>query len=75
MKKIIKNAMTEPKEMTCDECGSIYTYTFEDIQRRESGLFGFTRIDRYITCPVCKADNALVVCKVEEGKNERKTES
>lgn len=75
MKKIIRNTMTEPKEMTCSECGSVYTYTYEDIERRESGLFGFTRIDRSVTCPVCKADNALVVCKVEEVKNERKTES
>lgn len=69
MKKIIKNAMTEPKEMTCSECGSVYSYTYEDIERRESGLFGFTRTDRYIICPVCKSDNALVIIRVQEGKN------
>lgn len=75
MKKILKNAVKEPREMTCSECGSVYTYTYEDIERKATGPSGFTRIDRYIICPVCKADNALVVCKVEEGKNERKTES
>lgn len=75
MKKIIKNAMTEPKEMTCSECGSVYTYTYEDIERRDSGLFGFTRIERYVTCPVCKADNAISVFKTLEVRDERKTES
>ena len=57
--KIIKNTMVDPAEMTCKCCKSIFTYNFQDIQRKEeSWLLGMSTITRrYITCPVCKYDN------------------
>lgn len=56
---IIKNTMTDPIEMTCECCKSVFTYNFQDIQRREESMFlGMsTTIKRYVTCPVCKYDN------------------
>ena len=57
MIKIIKNTMTEPTEVTCPVCKSIFSYTYEDIQRRYNNtlVFGESFI-RYLVCPVCKSD-------------------
>lgn len=73
--KIIKNTMTEPIEMTCPVCKSIFSYTYEDIQRKCGGSFLSSFYDttiRYIVCPVCKSDidmSARVVLK-DGGKEE-----
>lgn len=57
MKKIIKNTMTEPIEMTCSLCKSVFSYTFEDIELEDT-LFGFSKF-RIVRCPVCKEKNDL----------------
>lgn len=73
--KIIKNTMTEPTEMTCPVCKSIFSYTYEDIQRKQSNSFFSSLYDstiRFIVCPVCKSDidmGARVVLK-DGGKEE-----
>ena len=56
--KIIKNTMIEPTEMTCPVCKSIFSYTYDDIQRekRYNILGWYERVERYIVCPVCKAN-------------------
>lgn len=68
--KIIKNTMVDSTEMTCEWCRSVFTYTFEDIQRREESLFLGMNVTtrRYVTCPVCKYDNDLnrVIVKLQE---------
>lgn len=70
MKKIIKNTMTEPRETTCEECGSIFSFTYEDIECEES-LFGFgLSKTRIVRCPVCKYSNSLIKINV---KNEGET--
>lgn len=68
MKKIIKNTMTEPRETTCEECGSIFSFTYEDIEC-EDAMFGFSKI-RIVRCPVCKCGNGLIKINV---KNEGET--
>ena len=57
MKKIIKNTMTEPIEMTCSLCKSVFSFTFEDIELEDT-LFGFSKL-RIVRCPVCKEKNDL----------------
>ena len=57
--KIIKNTMTEPIEMACPVCGSVFSYNYEDIQRKHNGSFLASVYDntiRFIVCPVCKSD-------------------
>lgn len=56
-KQIIKNTMTEPQELTCPFCQSVFTYTFEDIERiqRPFTIFG-DKSDRIMVCPVYKRD-------------------
>ena len=57
MIKIIKNSMTEPINIQCENCKSELQYNFEDIQRREvPSLFCGTRSKRFIVCPVCKSE-------------------
>ena len=65
--KIIKNTMTEPIEVTCPVCKSIFSYTYEDIQRKHNNTICFgENVIRYLVCPVCKSDidmSARVVLK------------
>ena len=66
--KIIKNTMTEPTEMNCPVCKSIFSYTYEDIQRKQNNflLSVYDSTTRFVVCPVCKSDidiNARVVLK------------
>lgn len=72
MKKIILNTMVKPVEMQCENCRSIFSFNFEDIERRESETFmGFKAVDRFVVCPVCKSNNELTKIKIEGGgKNE-----
>ncbi len=69
-KRIIKNTMTEPQEITCPGCGSVFTYTFEDIERRQRPFMVLGDVsDRVIVCPVCKRDIMLErVALVKEEK-------
>lgn len=55
-KTIIKNTMIDPIEMTCDECKSVFSYNYQDIEsEKELSLFALTpRYSRFIVCPVCK---------------------
>lgn len=76
-KRIIKNTMTEPQEMTCPHCGSIFTYTYEDIQRISPpfsyiALYGCeANAYRAVICPVCKSIVELDrVVVVKEDENE-----
>ena len=57
MKKIIKNTMTEPIEMTCILCESVFSFTFEDIEL-EDALLGLSKF-KIVRCPVCKEKNDL----------------
>lgn len=59
-KTIIKNTMIDPIEMTCDECKSVFSYNYQDIEtERENVLFALTpRYVRFVVCPVCK-------CKID----------
>jgi len=71
MVKILKNTMVDPIEKTCKNCGSIFTFNYEDIQRREIESFmGYTVTNVYVVCPVCK--NNLFIdtdkdCKPKSG--------
>ncbi len=75
-RQIIKNTMIDPTEMTCECCKSVFTYTFEDIQRREETSFFAPVTRRFVTCPVCKYDNDLtrVVVELQEYKKEESAE-
>ena len=55
-KVIIKNTMVDPIKMTCDECKSVFSYNYQDIEsEKENALFSmFPKYTRFITCPVCK---------------------
>lgn len=58
--KIISNSMTDPIKCECPNCASVFTYTYEDIQRREeNNLLGTFYTRRFVICPVCKYDNGL----------------
>ena len=66
--KIIKNAMEEPVTVECENCKSVISYTYDDIQRenRYNLLGWFDRVDRFVVCPVCKAN--ISVDKINEAK-------
>lgn len=68
--EIIKNTMVDPIEMTCKCCKSVFTYNFQDIQRREESMFLGMSVTtrRYVTCPVCKYDNDVdrVIVELQE---------
>lgn len=73
MKTIIKNTMVDPIEMTCDECKSVFSYNYQDIEsEKELSLFSLTpRYMRVITCPVCKhrIDMDRVEVKIDADNN------
>lgn len=68
MIKIIKNNLNDPITVTCHNCASIFSYTFEDIKRDEiANIFdicGRKTVKRYVICPVCKIDIDLGAIKV-----------
>ena len=69
MIKIIRNTMIDPIKTTCKECGSIFTFNYQDIKREESiSIFNTTYINRYIICPVCKCNHTLTLHKKEESE-------
>lgn len=72
--KIIKNTMTEPIEVVCNNCKSIIAYTYDDICRRTNfNFFGIeTGSDQYIVCPVCKCDIVLTPKVMLNEKGDRK---
>ena len=71
--KIIKNAKTEPTEIVCKKCGSILSYTYEDIKRRDTTDFtsflSWSLVETYVICPVCKEDIYLNTFKSSKKKN------
>ena len=73
MIKIIKNSLTEPITVTCQNCASIFSYTFDDIKRDEiSSIFdicGSKTVKRYVICPVCKSDIVLDAIKNNNANN------
>ena len=73
-KRIIKNTMTEPQEITCPSCESIFTYTFEDIELRERPFMVLGTVsDRVIVCPVCKREIMMErIALVKEDEHEVK---
>ena len=72
-KTIIKNTMVDPIEMTCDECKSIFSYNYQDIEsEKDLSLFSLTpRYTRFVTCPVCKhkIDMDRVEVNADESNN------
>lgn len=56
MKKIIE----KPREMTCDKCGTLYSFEQEDILLYKSN-FGFDGL--LVECPACEGLNLLGVCE------------
>jgi len=71
--KNIKNTMVDPIEKTCKNCGSIFTFNYEDIQRKERDSFiGYTMTDIYVVCPVCKKSLSIDTdkdCKPKSGSS------
>ena len=55
--KIIKNTMVDPITVKCENCKSVISYNFDDIQRENhSNIIGTGYVERFIVCPVCKAN-------------------
>jgi hypothetical protein len=71
-KTIIKNTMVDPIEMTCDECKSVFSYNYQDIESEKAlSLFGLCpEYTRFVVCPVCKHRNDLDKVKVEVSSDE-----
>ena len=71
--KIIKNTLQEPTEITCPACFSVFTYTYDEIQRDTTcDIFGLSKNYRlFIVCPVCKNDIGMprVSCNNYKEKN------
>lgn len=59
---IIKNSLIDPIEMTCDECGSVFTFNYDDIEVKICyDVIGYKRKYRHVECPVCKHQCTLVL--------------
>lgn len=71
-KTIIKNTMIDPIEMTCDECKSVFSYNYQDIESEKLlSLFSLTpQYTRFVICPVCKHRNELDRVEVEVSTDE-----
>lgn len=64
--KIIKNTLVDPMNKTCEECGSEFTFNYDDIGRKTTmGVFGNEMSYRYILCPVCKHECSFKAVKLE----------
>lgn len=69
MIEIIKNTMIEPIKMECEECKSIFTYNYEDIQTDvDTNIFGMCIHRRFVICPVCKKCNTPKTKEDPDGK-------
>ena len=69
--KIIRNSMAEPVTVECENCKSVISYTYDDIQRenRYTLLGWFDYAERFIVCPVCKAN--IDIDKIKVVQNEQ----
>ena len=68
---IIKNTLVDPINKVCEECGSEFTFNYNDIKRSTSiGVFGYEMAHRYVVCPVCKHECSFKVVNVEENHEE-----
>lgn len=66
---IIKNTLIDPIHKTCEECGSEFTFNYDDIQRgTRMSLFGDGMSYRYVVCPVCKHECSFKVVKLEDNQ-------
>lgn len=69
--EIIKNTLIDPIEMLCNECGSMFTFNYEDIKITTSqDFFGHEHRYRYVECPVCKRQCTPVFKKGEENQDD-----
>ena len=58
--KIIKNTMVDPIEHECENCKSIFSYNYQDIQAEETmNILGFKSYQRFVLCPVFKTREYL----------------
>lgn len=70
MIEIIKNAMEEPMQMICEDCSSIFKYTYDEIRSESStNLLGTAFYHRFVVCPVCRYRNQINTIKAG-GKEE-----
>ena len=66
MIEIIKNSMKEPIKRTCEDCESIFTYNYEDVEsERDTNLLGMSYYKRFVVCPVCKYRNMINKVKTD----------
>jgi hypothetical protein len=73
--KIIKNTLIEPIYKTCPECGSVFTFNCDDIQRgTTTSIFGNEMSYRYILCPVCKYECSFKIWETEQCDLSKKEE-
>ena len=73
--KILKNTRIEPVEVTCPNCLSVFSYTYDEVQRSPRyNCLGFTEgTDIYVVCPVCKCNvdrSPRVVLKEDGNEND-----
>ena len=58
--KIIKNSMINPIEHECENCKSIFSYNYQDIEAEKTvNILGFNSYQRFVVCPVCKTREYL----------------
>lgn len=63
--------MVEPIEKTCEFCGSVFSYNYQDIQTEtRNGVFRYQYHDRFLTCPVCKERLFFATTVKENKRNE-----
>lgn len=68
--KIIKNTMIDPIEHECENCKSLFSYNYQDIQAEETtNILGFKNYQRFVVCPVCKTREFLKKVTFIDGLN------
>ena len=68
--KIIKNTMIDPIEHECENCKSLFSYNYQDIQAEETmNILGFKNYQRFVVCPVCKTREYLKKVTFVDGLN------
>ena len=68
--KIIKNTMIDSIEHECENCKSLFSYNYQDIQAEETtNILGFKNYQRFVVCPVCKTREFLKKVTFIDGLN------
>ena len=71
--KIIKNTMIDPIEHECENCKSIFSFNYQDIQAEETmSVIGFKNYQRFVVCPVCKTREYLKKVSFADGLSSNK---